>query len=215
MALCSNCRKRKAKRACPALGSRLCNLCCGILREKEIHCLRSCRYLAEHKPYQEKRIIEKKPAEPLRPARGPGDLAQDERLGWLVLHIEAPVTELAERQPSLSDKDVLLGLDYAREKLEKETRIVLIPGEEHKPKNAVGEAVLKSIEACRFEPGILISTTGQGYKKEEKLICLDRVIQTVKRIGREDIEGRAYIDNLAARFSRLKDVSKDKKIIAG
>ena len=36
MALCSNCRKRKAKRACPALGSPLCNLCCGILREKEI-----------------------------------------------------------------------------------------------------------------------------------------------------------------------------------
>ena len=35
-----------------ALGEPICSLCCGVLREKEIHCPSNCTFLVKHKPYQ-------------------------------------------------------------------------------------------------------------------------------------------------------------------
>lgn len=43
---CPLCRRRRAGRACPALGHRICASCCGTQRLTEIDCPRDCRYLA-------------------------------------------------------------------------------------------------------------------------------------------------------------------------
>ena len=42
---CPLCRRRRAGRACPALGHRICAVCCGTKRLAEIDCPRDCRYL--------------------------------------------------------------------------------------------------------------------------------------------------------------------------
>ncbi len=42
---CPLCRRRRAGRACPALGDRICAVCCGTKRLAEIDCPRDCRYL--------------------------------------------------------------------------------------------------------------------------------------------------------------------------
>jgi hypothetical protein len=42
---CPLCRKRPAKRGCPALGQQICTVCCATKRLVEIRCPDDCRYL--------------------------------------------------------------------------------------------------------------------------------------------------------------------------
>src|SRR5918993_3137879 len=44
--LCPSCGQRKARRACPALNSNICPVCCGTKRLIEIKCPPECGYLA-------------------------------------------------------------------------------------------------------------------------------------------------------------------------
>lgn len=44
--LCPSCGQRRARRDCPALGSRICAVCCGTKRQVEIACPSHCPYLA-------------------------------------------------------------------------------------------------------------------------------------------------------------------------
>ena len=44
--ICPLCSVRKAKRDCPALGQRICAVCCATKRLKEINCPDTCVYLA-------------------------------------------------------------------------------------------------------------------------------------------------------------------------
>ena len=43
--LCPVCHQRKAKRSCPALGQKICAVCCGTKRLVEIKCPPDCGYL--------------------------------------------------------------------------------------------------------------------------------------------------------------------------
>jgi hypothetical protein len=58
---CLLCGRRKARRACPALGREICPVCCGTKREVEIRCPASCQYLGvarAHPPATVKRQLE-------------------------------------------------------------------------------------------------------------------------------------------------------------
>ena len=212
MKKCSSCNQRKAKRYCPALASHICSLCCGRLREKEIHCPPDCTYLTQHKPYQEKRIIEKKSAE-RKGFSHQNDIYNDERLAWLAFHIEVPIKEYADRMESFNDKDVILALEYAKEKVEKGKNLIYFPGESSLPKNEAGEAVYQSLEKCHYEKKVILTETHPSYSKEEKLKCLDRIILSVKTLAKEDFKQRNYIEDLSVRFSKIRELSLQKKII--
>jgi len=206
MASCSRCQQRKAKRRCPALGSDLCPLCCGRLREKEVHCLPACPYLIQHRPYQENRVIQKK-------SRLREDVPNDERLGWLILHIEVPLLEYARRIPSFSDRDAVLALEYAKGRVEKNRSRLLLAQEESRVKNEAGEAVLLSLEQCRFQKKIILLQDVERYTTEEKLKCLETVILRIKHLSRAGLAARTYLQDLALRLDRLKELSAQKKII--
>ena len=207
MALCQNCGKRKAKRACPALGSDLCSLCCGTLRERKLHCPASCRVLSEHKPYQEKRTLERRAVTAARERR------LDERLSWLVLTVEAALRELALRLPGFTDREAALAVAYAREKVERPQSVLIIPGEARRPQNEAGEVILKALEECRFRPAGLIATAAESYGGEDRLYVLDLVAGAIKNASRGAAEGRAYLDALAARFEEARRDSRAKKIL--
>ena len=207
MASCSHCRQRKAKRRCPALGSDLCPLCCGRLREKELHCPPGCPFLTQHRPYQENKIIQKK-------RTFSEDMLQDERLNWLALNIEAPLQEYAERNPALTDRDAILALEYAKDRVERNRSRLLLPQGESRVKNEVGEAILLSLEQCRFQRKIILLQDVERYNTEEKLKCLENVILGVKYLARGGLAGRTYLQDLARRLARLKEFSDQKKIIA-
>jgi hypothetical protein len=213
MAKCIKCKKRKGKRYCVALGDYLCSLCCGLLREKEIHCPQSCTFLEKHKPYQEQRIIEKKQVSSLKTPSPEEDILNEERMAWLAVHIEAPLKEYGEKKQEFSDKDALLSLEYAREKIAKDKGLIFTLEEKNKPKNEIGEAILQNIERCRYERKIILPGDVAAYKKEEKIQCLERIIFEVKFWAKGNFKGKNYIDQVIKRFARIKDLSRQKKII--
>lgn len=213
MAKCRRCDKRKAKRFCPALGQSICSLCCGQLREKELHCPPDCPYLSKHKSYQEKRIIEKRRISPHRQTFEEEDILKDERMAWLAFHIEAPLKEYFEKKPSLNDKHALLALEYVRKKIEKDKSLILFPDNSLKPQNDLGEAIYQMTEQCRYEGRIIMPGKPQTYSKEEKLKVLDRIISTVKYFAGEDLEESSYLQSVKERFSRIQDRNQKKKIL--
>ncbi len=213
MIKCSRCKKRKAKRYCLALGSSLCPLCCGLLRDKEIHCPPNCSFLARHKPYEEKKIVEKKTGSSSGHISAEEDILKDERIAWLAFHIEMPLKQYGEKNESFSDREAILALEYAKEKIEKERGLIFLPGEKIKPKNEVGEAIYQRVENCRYERKLILPQTLETYKKEEKIKALDRVILSAKFLAKGKYEGRNYIQNLIDRFAKIKALSKEKKII--
>ncbi len=214
MALCPKCRKRLAKRSCPALGAAICQLCCGMLREREIACSPACPHLSAHRPYQEKRVIERV-APPSGPGRRAGgkDVLSDERLAWLSIHIEAALTGPAGADPEFADKDALMAVEYARERTEKGPSRLIIPGEALKPVNAAGEAVLRAVETCRYEGSALLASGTGSYTKEERLACLERVAWGIRGFLGQRSGGRAYLLDLAGRFSQAGPAAADKKLI--
>jgi hypothetical protein len=213
MAKCTRCGKRKAKRFCPALGQSICSLCCGQLREKELHCPPNCPHLSKHRPYQEKRIIEKRHIPYPRQTFEEEDILKDERMAWLAFHIEAPLKEYAEKNPSLNDKDALLELEYVRSKIEKDKGLILMPEKSLKPQDELGEAIYQMIEQCKYEGRIIVTGKSQTYSKEEKLKVLDKIIGTVKYFARGNLEGRSYLQAVKERFSKIQDKSQQKKVL--
>jgi len=208
MARCSRCGLRKSKRHCPALGADLCALCCGRLREKELRCLPGCPFLARHKPYQENKIIHKK-------RTFSEDVSEDQRLGWLSLNIEAPLLEYAQRNPDFADRDAILALEYAKEKIQSSrSRLILSSPKEGHVKNEAGEAVYGSLEQCRFEKKIILPQDVEKYSSEEKLKCLDNVILGIRSLARGHLAGRTYIEDLARRMDRIKELSTQTKFLA-
>jgi hypothetical protein len=207
VAKCTQCGLRKAKRHCPALGTAVCSLCCGRLREKKLHCPPGCPHLAQHKSYQESRIIQKKQA-------FSADVLADERLSWLSVHIEAPLKEYGDKQPDFTDRDAVIALEYAKEKIERDRSKLILSQDEATVRNDVGEAILQSIEQCRFERKIILPQEMAGYKKEEKLKCLENVILAVKLSAKGDLAGRNYLRQLIQRFGRLREAAAEKKIVS-
>jgi hypothetical protein len=213
MAKCTKCEQRKGKRYCVALDDYLCTLCCGQLREKEIHCPQSCTYLEKHESYQEDRLIEKKQAQASKKLSPKDDILKDERMAWLAFHVEAPLMEYARRKESFTDRDALLSLEYAREKIEKDKGLIVIPDEKSLPRNEIGEAICQSVERCRYEKKIIIPGDQAIYKKDEKIKCLERIMLSVQFLSKGNLKGRIYLEQLINRFLKLKDLSKQKQII--
>ncbi len=207
MAVCAHCHRRKSKRRCPALGAELCPLCCGLLRGKTLRCPPACPHLARHRPYQEQRVIQKKPLHG-------GDVHRDERRDWLILNIEALLERIAAARPDFTDRGAVLALESAREKIERARPSLLITEPPGRADSEPGEVIFQGVDRCRYESKIVLPQALQIYKKEEKLAGLDQVIQAVKRLAGPGLEGRSYLENLASRFAPGRGVpAQGKRII--
>lgn len=213
MAKCSRCRQRKAKRRCPALRDDLCPLCCGSLRARDVSCPPSCRFLAEHKSYQDKKTLRKKVEHSSKKSETQDDFFKDERMAWLALHIEAPLRDLIEQDPEFRDGEAILALEYAKDKIGRGRGILVIPGEERKLRNAAGEAVYRSMDGCRYEPNVILAGTAQSYTTGEKTEAIERLILAAKSRVRENFGGRAYLDHILAQFAQIKDASRQTRIL--
>lgn len=214
VAKCIRCRKRKAKRSCPAVGGGLCPLCCGSLRDREVHCPPHCPHREMHKPYQDRRLTERGPEQPGRRESPREDILRDERLAWLALNADAPLADIALRRPDFTDADAVLAMETAREKLDKGAGLLVLPGEGRKPRNEAAEAVRQSLDACRFERSVILSGGTEGYATEEKILVLDRLLLAARSFARENPAGRTYLDRIAAQFSQMRQDTDGPKIIS-
>lgn len=208
-ALCSRCGRRKAKRRCPALGRPLCSLCCGRARDKEIRCPNSCPFWAKHKTYQDRRTIERSESGP-RSRPDSEDILLDERLAWLAAHIEFPLRVFGKGDPRLTDAAVVLALEYARDEVERSGHLLIVPGESLKPRNELGDAVLQSIENCRYEGGLIIPGAGAAYSLADRARVLDRVLLSAREEARANPQGRRFIERLIEHFARMEERTSGK-----
>ena len=211
MNLCPKCQKRVAKRSCRALGTDICQLCCGRLREKELHCPPACTFLGEHKHYHEKRILDRKPSQ--MSARPDKDVLNNDRMAWLAVNIEIALRDYAVSHPEFRDKDAAVALEYAREKIDKGAGRLILPGAPLKPVNEAGEFVARGVEASQYQRSGILLTDGEAYKKNEKLTALDRVASGLRLVARTDPAGQAYVRDIVARYARAGDRPQGKKLI--
>lgn len=198
MTLCSHCGKRKAKRSCPALRDRICQLCCGTLRGKSVSCPDDCPHLQRHAPYQESRT---RVTESFEESDA---VLKDKRLMWLVFHVETALDELAAENPSFTDGEAVKAMEWALDEIRKERRLILLPGETGGPVDPAGQALLNALEACRFSKSVLLETRGDGYSREDKILSLKFLLQGARHLSQEETEGRAFLDFIANRLARLK-----------
>ena len=198
MTICSHCGKRKAKRSCPALRDRICQLCCGTLRGKKVSCPEDCDHFRKHTPYQESKKSE------TESSRESDIVLRDERLMWLAVHIEAALDQLASHDPSFSDDTAIQALEWALDETAKERRLILLPDEFERPVDPAGQALLKAAEACRFSKSVLLETESEGYSREHKILCLKFLLQNARRLSKDKTGGRAFLDLISARLARLK-----------
>lgn len=141
------------------------------------------------------------------------DPLKDERMAWLAFHIEMPVIEYAEKSSFLNDKQVLLALEYVRDKMEKGGGLILLTDTSMKPRNELGEAMYGAMERCRFEGRVILTGNPTAYSQEEKLKVVDRIIAGVKYLAKDNLEGHAYIHSVMDRFAKMKHMSHQKKIL--
>jgi hypothetical protein len=200
---CARCDRRKARRRCPALGSEICSLCCGSIREKDVRCPPGCEHLAQHAPYQEQRVLERREGASA-PAGARREGPPDERSAWLLFTIEATLHEIAARNPGFADRDALLACDYARDKLAKGERRLILPGESLRGGDAAGEALAAAASRCRFQRTALISDTEAPYAVGEQTAAFDVVIRTIRAIAGDRWEGRTFLSRLEERFGRMR-----------
>ncbi|MGD0783954.1 MAG: hypothetical protein ABSA30_13970 [Candidatus Aminicenantales bacterium] len=214
MAKCARCLQRKAKRSCPALGRDLCPQCCGELRDREAACPLHCLHRERHKSYQDRRTAEKpdRPAAP--PERAGEDVLRDERLSWLALHAEAPLVEIARAHPDFRDADAISALEYARNKAVRGGGLIVIPGQERVPGRDAGEAVRRSMDACRYERSVLLAGDPEGYTGGETIRVLDSLIPIARAFASQAPGGRTYLERLAAQFASLDGGKEKTRILA-
>lgn len=211
---CPKCGKRMAKRWCPALGTKICQLCCGRLREKELHCPPACPHLAAHRSYQERRIVDRNPAAtPPAGERAHRDVEKDERLSWLAFNVAAALHGYAEANPAFTDRDAILALEYARGRVEKGVSRLIIPGDSLRPTSEAGETLLQAVETCRWQPGGLILSSSDAYTREDKTAVLDRMGFEARALAGEARAGRLYLGALASRLAKAGRESAKNKLV--
>lgn len=198
MSLCTKCNKRLAKRACPALGVKLCQLCCGRLREREIHCVPDCPFLRSGRAYRQKRVLE---TSPKKTRSAP---SEDKRLARLVFFVDAALAGQAAAHPEFTDGDALLALDYAREIVEKGRPRIIVPGAAARPVNETGELIVQALEAARPEESALVAVPTAAFTAAEKTNCLNWMAGNIRLEAGAGLKSRAFLDNLIGIFAEMR-----------
>src|SRR6185295_4040522 len=149
---CPRCRKRPARRSCPALRTNICAVCCAQERMIDLACPDSCQYLraAREQVIMRERELQKKeaasasehPAES-RLLGADADIAQ--RLMPLVYVVdEAIVKTLRETFRDLEDLEALAALDNAIKNFETEATGLIY---EHRTSSPRVQAISNNIRS--------------------------------------------------------------------
>jgi hypothetical protein len=100
---CPLCSKRRSERFCPAVGEKICAVCCGTERERSLDCPAGCVYLITAHRYEQEH----------RPPPGPGDIPYPD--------VELSRDLIYEQQPLIN------GLVHALVKFSQEQRFLTDP----------------------------------------------------------------------------------------
>jgi hypothetical protein len=139
--LCKICGKRRARRACPAVGGDICTICCGTEREVSLSCPLECIYLQE--AHRRERPI---PVSEKQLSNSDVQVSEDflREHEELMLFCIYSLVQAAVRTPGALDADLLAALEASIQ-----THRTLESGlvYETRPENAVAAGVQRSFDA--------------------------------------------------------------------
>lgn len=107
--ICELCRKRKAKRFCPAVHGRICSQCCGESRERTLDCPPSCLYLQQAHQQDRLRVAGKREVPDPFPQVSVRQQVLDEQ-GGLLLGLSFALAGSARSDQSIRDSDLIQAL---------------------------------------------------------------------------------------------------------
>ena len=139
---CPACGRRRARRACPALGQQICPVCCGTKRIVEIACPSDCSYLLSanaHPPAVVQRQQERDFGF-LLPLFGP----LSERQQQIALLLQAALRDDATDAAPQSDADVEQAAKAAAETYETASRGIVY---EHRPASLGAQRLTSALQA--------------------------------------------------------------------
>lgn len=180
--LCKICGKRRAKRACPAVGADICTICCGTEREVTLSCPLECEYLREGHRREKALEIPERDLSNRDIAISEEFVASHEEL---VLFCVYSLVQATLRTPGAVDSDVLEALDG------------LIRTHRTLDSGLVYETVSPNIIAANIQRGFLASLADyQKVRAEREALSPVRnseVIQALvflHRVGQQNQNGR-------------------------
>lgn len=117
---CPICQKCKPERYCPAIGEKICAICCGTEREVSLNCPLHCPYLISAHRYEEETLKTKAPRNtkepeeiPFADVRFPPSLIRDHET--LAVGACATIMKFAGQHSTITDADVLASLSALAE----------------------------------------------------------------------------------------------------
>ncbi len=206
---CPICRKRKAKRFCPAKGENICSVCCGTEREVTIDCPSDCTHLVASRRYDSERREIDWSKVPFRETKVPTSFVVDHQR--LLLALSYSICLYARDNVALVDSDVLAALQSLAEAYrtlssgiyyEKVPDYIVQRGLYNALKSAIED--FKKAEAR--EVG---ATRIRDSEIRDTLIFLTQLGAT-RSNGRP--KGRAYLDFLRTQF-KSEEFSKSKSSV--
>jgi len=121
---CILCEKRKPKRYCPAKRTSICTVCCGEKRGVEINCPLDCPYYVEGlKHHQQKMMHQRIKKEGAKSYVRKAELYKHNP--ELFAHLEKGFVSIFRADKSLTNRDLVSGLDMAKKTLETEKKGLL------------------------------------------------------------------------------------------
>ena len=191
---CPLCRRRRARRACPALGHQICAICCGTKRLTEIRCPSDCDYLASartHPPAVTRRQQERDARFLLRIVEG-----LSRRQNQLFFRVQGTFHRLTEAGEMPVNDDVIRDTAHALAATYETASKGIIY--EHRPSSLPAERLARELKP------LLEGKDGRGPAVSERdLVEVLRGVELAATDARKAFGGgtRAYLD-LVGRLMR-------------
>lgn len=185
--VCPLCNRRKAKRACPALGKPICTVCCGTKRQVEITCPHTCVYLASsrtHPPAVVQRQLELDRAMLLPLLQG----FSDRQARAFLMLAAMVVRHKSEALQTLLDADIAQATEALAATLETADRGIVY---EHQPASLPAARLTTELKAAVAE---MTQSGGSGLERDAT-IALRRLEAAARTSSQSD-----------ARSTRLRDL---------
>lgn len=191
---CPLCRRRRARRACPALGHDICAVCCGTKRMSEIACPSDCSYLASshaHPPAAVQRQRERDLRFLLPLVHG-----LTERQQLMTLRVQEILSSGRREAPPLTDDDAAQAARALAETYETASRGIIY---EHAAGTAFANRLSGELKAA------VEAMQSEGLKMSDADVAVAlRRIETGARLAEAEVGGgpTAYLQLLRRVFDQ-------------
>lgn len=174
---CPLCCARKGKRACPAVGQKICPVCCGTKRLTEIACPPDCIYLENSQRHPSASVKRQQEHDVGLLAAVLGHVSEGQLQLFFLLH--ACIANYSpEAMGRVIDADVADAAGALAASLETASRGVFY---EHQAQSLPGEALRRELKA------LIATAAGSGGSRFERQAA--EVLRGIERGAKHDVDG--------------------------